>query len=66
MRYFLDTYAIIEIIKGNTNYKKFLNEELFTSIFNLYEFYYTSLRDYGESDAKKFFFQFMSLITQSQ
>ena len=62
MRYFLDTYAIIEIIKGNFNYGKYLNEELFTSIFNLYELYFTSLRDYGESDAKKFFFQFNSNV----
>ncbi|MEK6873548.1 MAG: PIN domain-containing protein [Nanoarchaeota archaeon] len=56
--YFADTYALIEIIKGNKNYQRFLNKSLFTSIFNLYELYYSLLRDYNEIQAKQFFFYF--------
>lgn len=62
--YFLDTYALIEIIKGNKNYQKFLESELFTSIFNLYELYFSLLRDYNEQTAKKFFEQFRNKILQ--
>ncbi len=62
--YFLDTYALIEIIKGNKNYQKFLDSELFTSIFNLYELYFSLLRDYNQQTAKKFFEQFRSKILQ--
>ena len=61
-KYFLDTYAIVEIIKGNKNYEKFLDGEFFTSLLNLYELYYVMLRDYGQEAAKKYFFQFKDYI----
>lgn len=62
LRYFLDTYAIIEIVKGNANYKKYLEAESFTSLLNLYELYYYLLRDMGEKKAKELFFQFRNLV----
>ena len=62
MSYFLDTYAIIEIIKGNQNYKKFTSEKIYTSIFNLYELYYCLLKDYSELIALKNFEQFKNII----
>src|SRR3989344_2283486 len=60
--YFLDTYALIEIIKGNESYNKILGEKLFTSLFNLYELYYSLLRDYNEETARRYFFQFKEII----
>lgn len=57
-RYFLDTYAIVEIIKGNLNYKKFLEGDLFTNLLNLYELYYNLLKDYDKEVAEKYFYQF--------
>ena len=54
-KYFLDTYALVEIIKGNPKYKEFSNHDLHTSIFNLYELYYNLLRDFDEKIAKKYF-----------
>lgn len=62
MGYFLDTYAMVEIIKGNKNYLKFIHEELFTSIFHLYELYYSLIRDYDEDKAKYYFFRFKKNI----
>ena len=62
MKYFLDTYAIIEIIKGNEHYKKFTDEELFTNILNLYELYYNLVRDQNEVIAKRYFYQFKELL----
>ncbi len=62
MKYFLDTYALIEIVKGNPAYKKFVKEELFTSILNLYEFYFIILRDFNEEKAKEYFFEFLDFI----
>lgn len=64
MSYFLDTYALIEIAKGNKKFEEFLQKELFTSIFNLYEFYFVLLRDFNEEIAKEFFYQFKSRIIQ--
>ena len=62
--YFLDTFALIEIAKGNEKFKKFLDEELFTSLFNLYEFYFVLLRDFNEQIAREFFYQFRTRIIQ--
>ncbi len=62
VRYFLDTYAIIEIIKGNKNYEKYLNFLFYTSIFNLYELYYILLRDRGEVFARNYFNNFKEFV----
>jgi len=57
-KYFLDTYAIIEIIKGNPGYQKFGKSEYFTSIFHTYELYYQILRDYNKDLAKRYYKKF--------
>ncbi len=51
MKYFFDTYAIIEIIRENKNYDKYKDEELVTSVLNVGELFYFLLRDYGEEIA---------------
>lgn len=62
MTYFLDTYALIEIVKGNQNYQKFISSEMFTSLYNLYEFYFILLKDYNELIALKFFEEFRGKV----
>ncbi len=42
---FFDTYAIVELNKGNTNYSKYLDSTLVTTLLNLMEFYNTLLRE---------------------
>ncbi len=49
--YFLDTYALIEIIKENPNYKKFRETTNFTSLMNLLEIHYIISREFGEMKA---------------
>ncbi|MBI1970413.1 PIN domain-containing protein [Candidatus Woesearchaeota archaeon] len=56
--YFLDTYAMMEIIKGNPAYQKYLHEQTFTTIFNLYELFFSVLKDYDEDLAESMFFDF--------
>ena len=38
--YFFDSYALIELIKGSEFYKKFINERVNITIFNLLETYW--------------------------
>jgi len=45
-RYYADTYALIEILRGNPAYEKYAEEELITSEFNLLELAYALVRDY--------------------
>ena len=51
MRYFFDSYAIIEIIRKNENYLKFKDEVMVTSILNVGEIYYYLLKDKDENTA---------------
>lgn len=43
--YFADTYALIEIIKGNPHFRGYLN--LVTTLYNLAELYYHCLHDHS-------------------
>ncbi|MBU0466400.1 MAG: PIN domain-containing protein [Nanoarchaeota archaeon] len=38
--YFFDTYALIEVIRGNPNYEKYVGAKVITSVFNLAELNY--------------------------
>ena len=57
--FFFDTYALIEIIKGNPNYKDYLKEEFITTRLNLMEFYYALLRLFNEKTAEHYFNTFL-------
>jgi len=60
--YFLDTYAIVEIIKGNPLFTQYLSEKLFTSVFNLYELYVNILKADSEENAKREYFRFLEFV----
>lgn len=47
MDYFLDTYAMIEIVKGNKAYAKYLDSSFITTKYNLAELHYFLLTRYG-------------------
>ncbi len=64
MKFFLDTYALVEITKGNKNYQKYINHELFTSIINLYELFYNLLKSYDEDKAKEIYYHYIDSIIQ--
>ena len=62
MKFFVDTYALVEIIKGNENYQKYINYELTTSIINLYELFYYLLKSYDEDKAKEIYYQYTDIV----
>lgn len=51
--YFFDTYALVEIVKGGSNYAKYRDARIVTTIFNLLELHYAILRQYGREIASK-------------
>lgn len=53
--YFLDTYALIEIIKGNSNYQEYAQEDFITTKLNLMEVYYTLLRLFNQKTAEHYY-----------
>ena len=50
--YFFDTYAIIEILKGNPNYEHYVEVDYVITQLNLIELHYYMLRTFGEKDAE--------------
>ena len=50
-RYYADTYALVEILRGSSAYERYASEELVTSEFNLLELAYALTRDYGREKA---------------
>lgn len=57
-----DTYALIEIIGGNPNYKPYLSSIILTTKFNLIELYYHFLYDYGKETADKYFKEYSRFL----
>jgi len=53
--FFLDTYALIEIIRGNQDYSVYAKEPFITTRLNLMELYYSLLRLFDEKKANHFF-----------
>ena len=47
--YFFDSYALYEIIKGNNNYQKYASSNVITTKLNLFELFYSLLRDNNEN-----------------
>ncbi len=62
VKFFLDTFALVEIIKGDPRYGKYLDSELSTSLMNLYELHYNLLKVMDENAAKDKFFQFKQFL----
>ncbi|MDO8509176.1 MAG: PIN domain-containing protein [Nanoarchaeota archaeon] len=65
MNYFFDTYAIIEILKGNKSYQKYAELTFITTTLNLSEFYFYLLSNLNEKKADevldKFNFSFLEI-----
>ena len=49
-----DTYALIELIGGNPDYKPYTNHALATTKFNMAELYYHYLREHGMKTADRY------------
>ena len=65
-RYYADTYALLEILKGNPAYERYAGEELVTSEFNMLELAYALTRDYGEEKAVKILRVVRAFVTIAQ
>ncbi len=59
--FFFDTYALIEIIKGNPNYKDYAKHPFLVTRLNLMELYYSLLRLFDEKKAEYYFELFLPL-----
>ncbi|PIN86056.1 PIN domain nuclease [Candidatus Woesearchaeota archaeon CG10_big_fil_rev_8_21_14_0_10_44_13] len=61
MKYFLDTYALVEITKGNKNFEGYIESDAITLRLNMAELYHSTLSDFNEKTADYFFKLFARL-----
>ena len=64
VKFFFDTYALVEITKANPNYLVFTQENITIIIFNLVEFFSACLKDFGEEKAKELYNKFKSSVVE--
>lgn len=64
MRYFFDSYAIVEIIKGNPRYARYIQDEVVLTIFNLAEIYWAAINRLGEKEAEEIYAQYKLSLTE--
>jgi|SRR3989339_1292804 len=64
MRYFLDTYALMEIAEGNPDYQKYLESDAVTLKDNLAELFYSLLKKYNEKTAYFFLDKFSKIAEE--
>ena len=64
VKYFFDNYAIIELIKGNPNYAKFIQEEVTLTIFNLAEIYFSALYYISEEAAEEIYEKYRENVVE--
>lgn len=62
MKYFWDSFALVEITKNNPNYLPYADEITVTTFFNLVELYYSTLKDFDEEIAKTVYYKFKDCI----
>lgn len=49
--HFFDSYALVEIVKGNSNYEKYEDEDPTCTILNLFELHQVLLREFNKQTA---------------
>ena len=64
MKYFFDSYALIEIAKNNPDYIKYSDSVVITTIFNLAELCYIILKDFNEEKAKNVYSRFKECVNE--
>lgn len=62
VKYFFDSYAIIEIVKGSSSYAPFSDEVVVITLFNLVEIYWSFVLDFGEEKAKELYSRFKECV----
>ena len=62
--YFFDTYAIIEILKQNSNYEKYKEEKATLTVFNLAEIYWSCLHDFNEQELNEIYNKYKEAVVE--
>ena len=62
VKYFFDSYAVVEVIKGNPYYARYTKEPVVITIFNLAEIYWAALNDLSEEEAEEIYSHYRQTV----
>ena len=62
VNYFFDSYAIIEVIKGNPHYARYTKEPVVITIFNLAEIYWAALNYLSEEESEEIYSHYKQAV----
>lgn len=60
--YFFDSYALVEIVKGNPHYLRYSECTVTITLFNLIELAYSVFQDSGAAKAKEIYEKFLDCV----
>lgn len=60
--YFFDTYAIVEILDGNADYKKYVSKSVTITIYNLAEIYWHAINEYNQEQADEIYKKYKDAV----
>ena len=64
VKYFFDSYSIVELIEGNQSLLPYAEEIATITIFNLAEIYYVFLNRLGEEEANEVYMKYKSSVAE--
>ena len=64
IKYFWDTYALVEIENGNPKYARYSNEPVIITIFNLAEIFWVMLNQLDEKEAEEVYDTYKNTIVE--
>ncbi len=64
VKYFWDSYAVVEVIKGNPSYARYIQEPVVITIFNLAEIYWAALNDLGEKGSDEIYTHYKQSVVE--
>lgn len=64
VKYFFDSYAVIEVTKGNPNYAKYIQEEVLITIFNLAEIYFSAITNLSDAAAEEIYDKYKNNLVE--
>lgn len=60
--YFFDSYAVMEILKGNLKYTKYKDKNIILTKLNLFEIYHSILNQFDEGLAEKIYDMYLPYV----
>ena len=64
VKYFWDSYAVVEIVKGNPSYARYTQEPVVITIFNLAEIYWAALNELGEKESDEIYTHYKQSVVE--